>query len=150
MSTAPLDPLGRQLNVAARATRGLLDATLAEAGTTFSSWAVIAALYEHGPAIQKELGARLGMIGASVVERVDQLERAGLAQRSTPPSDRRASLVTLTAAGTALYGEVAARMRATEAALVAGLGADELETTRRVLGHVAERARALRAPKGAA
>jgi DNA-binding MarR family transcriptional regulator len=143
------DPLGRQLNVAARAARGLLDATLAETGTTFSSWVVIAALSDDGPAIQKDLARRLEMIGASVVERVDQLEAAGLAVRSTPPSDRRASLVSLTDAGRELYQRVHDAMQATEAALVAGLPPGDLEATRRVLVHVAERARDLRVSRGA-
>jgi MarR family transcriptional regulator for hemolysin len=118
----PFDPLGRQINVTARATRALLDAVLAEADTTFSSWLVLAALNARGPAIQKDLARELDMIGPSVVERIDQLEAAGHVARSAVPGDRRA----------------------TEAALTAGLAASDVLTTRRVLTHIAERAKTLR------
>jgi DNA-binding MarR family transcriptional regulator len=139
------DPLGRQLNVTARATRGLLDAVLAEAGTTFSSWLVLAALDARGPVIQKDLARDLEMIGPSIVERIDQLERSGHVKRAPAPGDRRASLVSLTPAGRRLYARLQETMRSTEAALTDGITERDLRTTRRVLTELAERARALRA-----
>jgi MarR family transcriptional regulator, transcriptional regulator for hemolysin len=141
------DPLGRQLSVAARATRGLLDSVLAEAGTTFSSWTVLAALNARGPVIQKDLARSLDMIGPSIVERIDQLEDAGLVARSSVPGDRRASLVTLTDDGRALLARLDGVMRATEAALTAGLDPRDVAAARRVLARVAEQARALRAER---
>ena len=139
------DPLGRQLNVAARATRSLLDSVLAEAGTTFSSWTVLAALSARGPIIQKDLAKSLDMIGPSIVERIDQLEESGLVIRSGVPADRRASMVSLTDDGRTLLARLDGVMRATETALTSGLDPRDVETTRRVLTHVAEQARALRA-----
>jgi MarR family transcriptional regulator for hemolysin len=139
------EPLAGQINLAARATRGLLDAVLAEEGTTFSSWTVLAALSARGPAIQRDLAASLKMIGPSIVERIDQLESAGLVTRSPVPGDRRASLVELTGAGKALIARLQGVMRSTEDALTSRLDADEVQVTRRVLAQVAERARALRA-----
>jgi MarR family transcriptional regulator, transcriptional regulator for hemolysin len=131
--------------VAARATRALLDSVLAEEGTTFSSWLVLMALDARGPAIQKDLARDLDMIGASVVERIDQLETSGHVLRSAVPEDRRAYLVSLTPAGQALFDRVQGTMRATEAALVQGLSAKDVATTRRVLTHIANQARTLRA-----
>jgi MarR family transcriptional regulator, transcriptional regulator for hemolysin len=139
------DPLGRQLNVAARATRSLLDSVLAEAGTTFSSWTVLAALSARGPIIQKDLAKSLDMIGPSIVERIDQLEESGLVIRSGVPADRRASLVSLTDDGRTLLARLDGVMRATETALTSGLDLRDVETARRVLTRVAEQARALRA-----
>jgi MarR family transcriptional regulator, transcriptional regulator for hemolysin len=139
------DPIGRQLNVAARATRGVLDAVLHEAGTTFSSWIVLAALQRRGPIIQKDLAKQLDMIGPSVVERIDQLQSAGLVARQPVPEDRRASRVSLTDDGRALLAQLQAVMRDTEAALTAGLSESDVLATRRVLDHLTERARALRA-----
>jgi MarR family transcriptional regulator, transcriptional regulator for hemolysin len=139
------DPLGRQLNVTARATRGLLDAVLAEAGTTFSSWLVLAALDARGSVIQKDLARDLEMIGPSIVERIDQLEKSGHVKRSPAPGDRRASLVSLTPAGRRLYARLQETMRSTEAALTDGINERDLRTTRRVLTELADRARALRA-----
>jgi MarR family transcriptional regulator for hemolysin len=140
-------PLAGQINVAARATRGLLDAVLAEAGTTFSSWTVLAALKARGPLIQKDLAKSVNMIGPSIVERIDQLESAGLVMRSPVPDDRRASLVDLTSEGQALIGRLHGVMRDTENALTDGLDEHDVQTTRRVLAQVAERARTLRAQR---
>jgi len=146
---AGFEPLAGQINVAARATRGLLDAVLAQAGTTFSSWTVLAALNARGPAIQKDLAKLLNMIGPSVVERIDQLESAGLVTRSPVPGDRRASRVDLTDDGRALVARLRDVMRATEDALTDGLDPRDVQATRRVLRQVAERARALRAERSA-
>jgi MarR family transcriptional regulator, transcriptional regulator for hemolysin len=140
------DSIGRKLNVAARAVRGLLDGVLAEAGLTFANWAVIAALHARGPVIQKELARYLDMIGPSVVERVDQLEQAGLVARSPVPADRRATLVALTDSGQALYERLHAVMRATETALTSDIEPADLEVTSTVLARLATRARELRNP----
>lgn len=140
-------PLGRQLNVAARVVRALLDAALADAGITFSDWLVILALQSHGPAIQRDLGRQLNMIGASMVERIDQLESAGLVARSAEPEDRRAYRITLTEAGSSLYNKVHLVMRATESAILDGLTEREVATTRRALLHITERATQLRAQR---
>lgn len=144
---AGFEPLAGQINVAARATRGLLDAVLAQAGTTFSSWTVLAALNARGPVIQKDLAKSVNMIGPSIVERIDQLETAGLVVRSPVPGDRRASLVELTDEGKALIARLHSVMRATEDALTDGLDQHDVQTTRRVLAQVAERARTLRAER---
>lgn len=141
---AGFDPLGRQINVAARATRGLLDAVLADAGTTFAGWTVLAVLNARGPVIQKDLARSLDMIGPSMVERIDQLEDSGLVVRSALHADRRASLVSLTDEGRAVFARLHEIMRATEAALTDGLDPRDVQTARHVLAHVAQRARTLR------
>jgi MarR family transcriptional regulator for hemolysin len=141
------EPLAGQINIAARATRALLDAVLAQAGTTFSSWTVLAALNARGAAIQRDLAKSLNMIGPSVVERIDQLESAGLVTRSAVPGDRRASLVDLTGEGRALVARLHDVMRSTEVALTDGLDPVEVLATRRVLVQIAERARTLRAER---
>jgi MarR family transcriptional regulator, transcriptional regulator for hemolysin len=142
------DSIGRQLNVAARATRALLDAVLADAGTTFSSWMVLAALHNRGPAIQKDLARSLDMIGPSVVERIDALERAGLVTRSPVPDDRRAMLIEMTDDGRALFARLHTVMQQTEAALTEGLDPRDLDTVRRLLDLIAARAKTLRGKLG--
>jgi MarR family transcriptional regulator for hemolysin len=149
MADLPFDPLGRQINVTGRAVRGLADAVLAEAGTTFSGWLVLMTLDARGPVIQKELARDLDVIGASIAERIDQLVAAGHVVRSTVPEDRRASRVSLTPAGKAVFDELLATMRATDDALTDGIPAADVATTRGVLAQVAERARALRAERTA-
>jgi MarR family transcriptional regulator, transcriptional regulator for hemolysin len=144
---AGFESLASQINVAARATRSLLDGVLAVAGITFSSWKVLAALSARGPVIQRDLAASLKMIGPSIVERIDQLESAGLVTRAPVPGDRRASLVALTSDGQALIGRLQGVMRSTEDSLTSGLDPREVEITRRVLAQVADRARTLRAER---
>lgn len=145
--TASFDPLGRQLNVTARVVRALLDAVLMDARITFSDWLVLSALNARGPSIQRDLGKQLDMIGASMVERIDQLESAGLVKRSPVPQDRRASLVALTPPGAELYQQVHKAMGTTEKAIVAGLTPEEVATTRKALSHIADRARTLRSQR---
>jgi MarR family transcriptional regulator for hemolysin len=90
------------------------------------------------------------MIGPSMVERIDQLEESGLVVRSGIPGDRRASLVSLTDDGRALFARLDRVMRATETALTSELDPRDVETARLVLAHVGERARALRAERAGA
>jgi MarR family transcriptional regulator for hemolysin len=137
------DPIGRQVGVTARAIRVLLDGALATAGSTFADWTVLAALDTRGPLVQKELAKSLGMIGPSVVERIDRLERAGLVARSPVPGDRRASLVGMTDAGRRRFGVLNDVLRSTEIDLTNGIDPHDLETTLRVLAQIAERARSL-------
>jgi MarR family transcriptional regulator, transcriptional regulator for hemolysin len=141
------EPLGRQIAVAGRAARSLLDDVLAEGGITFSSWTVLVALNARGPAIQKDLAKSLDMIGPSVVERIDRLESAGLVIRSPVPEDRRASLVSLTDQGKAVYARLHEVMRAVNDALLDGLDDKDIQATRRVLSYITERAKALRAKR---
>jgi MarR family transcriptional regulator for hemolysin len=138
------DPIGRQVGVTARAMRVLLDGALATAGSTFADWTVLAALNARGPLVQKDLAKSLGMIGPSVVERIDRLEKAGLVARSAVPGDRRASLVSMTDAGLERFGILHDVVRSTETALTNGIDSRDLETTLRVLAQIAERARSLR------
>jgi DNA-binding MarR family transcriptional regulator len=63
--------------------------------------------------------------------------------------DRRASLVSLTEEGRALFDRLHGIMLATEGALTDGLDPRDLDVVRKVLAHVAERARILRAERQA-
>jgi MarR family transcriptional regulator for hemolysin len=138
------DAIGRQVGVTARAMRGLLDGAMAAAGSTFADWTVLAALNARGPLVQKDLAKSLGMIGPSVVERIDRLEKAGLVARSPVPGDRRASLVSMTEAGLERFGVLHEVLRSTETALTNGIDPSDLGTALRVLGQITERARLLR------
>lgn len=141
------EPLGRQLNAAAHATRLFLNDTLAGAGISLANWRVLAALCEAGPQIQRALAERVGMIGPSLTARVDQLEELGLAQRVPVPEDRRSMRIEPTAEGLATYERVARVMRATEASLTEGLATADVDVARRVLDHLLTRATALRAER---
>jgi MarR family transcriptional regulator, transcriptional regulator for hemolysin len=85
------------------------------------------------------------MIGPSMVERIDRLEKAGLVVRSPLPGDRRASLVSMTDKGRERFAALHDAMRSAEGARTADIDPKDLEVTQRVLAQVAERARSLRA-----
>lgn len=120
------DPIGGQVGVTARAMRVLLDGAQATAGSTFADWTVLAALNTREPLVQKDLAKSLGMIGPSVVERIDRLEGAGLVARSPVPGDRRASLVNMTDAGPKGFGVLHDVLRSTEIALTNGIDPHDL------------------------
>lgn len=59
-------------------------------------------LGESGALTHRQLADALGIVPRSVTDLVDALEEDGLVARSSHPADRRASLVSLTAAGDTL------------------------------------------------
>jgi len=135
--------LGREINLAARAMRALLDARLMHAQTNFATWSVLFALDLEGPMIQRDLAGRLEVEGPTLVRRLDQLEAEGLVARSDSPGDRRATRVALTDAGRSLFKKIRTSVAETETEVVGGLAAGEVETTLRVLRHLIDRCRQL-------
>jgi DNA-binding MarR family transcriptional regulator len=73
--------------------------SLAERGLTVSRTTLLWTLRRAGPSPQRDLAAALGVTARTVTGLVDGLAAAGLVTREPHPSDRRATLVTLTAAG---------------------------------------------------
>src|SRR5215218_8895375 len=69
------------------------------------------------------------MIGSSgTTKRLDRLEKAGLVERSPDPSDRRGTLIELTAKGRALIDDVTPAHLDNERNLIASLTAQEQAT----------------------
>jgi MarR family transcriptional regulator for hemolysin len=142
---APLvKSLGYQVNVAARATRALLDSRLAEQGVTFATWVVLIALATRGDLIQRDLAGIVGVEGPTMARRLDQLEARGLVARNPVPGDRRATRVSLTPEGQALYVRLRDAVQVAEVELVSEITPEDVAATHRVLREVIERSRALR------
>ena len=68
-------------------------------GISFPRLRLLHALHTEGPQIMSSLGDRLGVTARNVTALVDGLEDEGLARRRAHPSDRRATVVELTAQG---------------------------------------------------
>jgi len=84
----------------ARRWRRALEARLAEAGLTGTSWVPLVHLEETGDGItQKELALLVGVDGSSLVRVLDILARDGLIERRRDEADGRARLIHLTAEG---------------------------------------------------
>lgn len=137
------DSLGSRLNAAARAARSLLDARLADAGTTAATWFILVRLEAFGPLIQRDLAGKLQIEGPTLVRHLDRMEAQGLVTRSPSPSDRRATLVTLTAKGREQYRTIRARVEAVDEELAASLTRQQRRVLEAALPLLAARAREL-------
>ncbi|HWI76365.1 MAG TPA: MarR family transcriptional regulator [Sphingomicrobium sp.] len=85
-----------EINETARAIRRLFDQRVSTMGVTRSQWRVLARLKREPNLRQVELAERLDMEPITLCRIVDRLEEAGLVERKTDPSDRRAWLLELT------------------------------------------------------
>jgi DNA-binding MarR family transcriptional regulator len=79
-----------------------MQAGLAERGLTLARAALLWQLQLKGPSTQHAISRGLRVTPRNVTGLVDALEADGLVARSAHPSDRRATLVTLTEKGAAL------------------------------------------------
>lgn len=95
--TAPVD-LMMLLNEASHALTTELAAGLADVGITPREHCVLSKALGCDMT-QREIAARAGIDKTTMVVTVDQLERAGLAERRPAPSDRRARIVAITPEG---------------------------------------------------
>jgi DNA-binding MarR family transcriptional regulator len=91
--------------------------------TTFSCLALIVAR----PGMkQGELGKVLAIERPNLVSIVDDLANAGLVQRETSTTDKRAYALTPTEKGTALFAEAQAAVKALDAEITKGLSAAQV------------------------
>ncbi len=68
-------------------------------GLTYARLRLLQALHCGGPAIMRDLGVQLGVSPRNMTAMVDALEDAHLVVRRAHPTDRRATLVELSASG---------------------------------------------------
>jgi DNA-binding MarR family transcriptional regulator len=105
-----------------------------ELGMSFSRVRAIRRVAEE-PRPMGELAEALGMDRPNVTVLVDDLESRGLVRREAHPTDRRAKLVVATAKGRRAARR-ADEILATPPAALEGLGPEDLEALRRILGHL--------------
>ena len=121
------------LGEAARRGHLLVSDGFAEEGLRKPHFTVLVALAEISPASQAELGRRLWIDRKNMVAVIDDLEAAGLVERTPDERDRRRNAVRLTPAGVAALGRLNARVDAAQDALLANLTAGERDTLARLL-----------------
>jgi DNA-binding MarR family transcriptional regulator len=80
----------------------LMNRRLADHGLTPARAEVIWLLHQGGPRTQRELSQALKCTPRNVTGLVDALETAGFVARSSHPTDRRATIVSLTGQGRTL------------------------------------------------
>jgi DNA-binding MarR family transcriptional regulator len=106
----------------------VIEDAIAGHGVNLGEFDVLAALRRSGAgaSLTPSTLARVAMVSpAGMTNRLDRLERSGLVDRRPDPDDRRGSLVTLTARGTAVIDRAIESLVAAEAALVADVSEAE-------------------------
>lgn len=72
---------------------------LAQLGLSQHQHAILCALAEFGPAVQKDVAIRLGLDSGDLVAFLDGLQRARLIRRDRDDRDRRRQILTITPSG---------------------------------------------------
>jgi DNA-binding MarR family transcriptional regulator len=116
---------------------------LAERSLTVARANVLWELRENGPRTQRALSSALRVTPRNVTGLVDGLEADGLVERAAHPSDRRATLVTLTDQGKALATTLRDEQDGFAQYLFADSSAGELESFLATLDRVLSRVQAV-------
>lgn len=101
------DPMRVELALlrSARAVRHAFGARLKAIGLSMSEASMLSYLDDHGSLTQRELADLLQITPASTGSVVDALERRGLVERRSDPSDRRVWRIVATAAASTLVAD---------------------------------------------
>ncbi len=127
------DDLGALL---ARATRRLLDAErplLAARDLSMWDYIVLSHLAAAPAETQLSLARAIGYDKSRLIGLLDELEGAGLLIREPDPKDRRAKVISLTAAGKSSQELARRDIRAMERRLLAGVDAADVDLLRKLL-----------------
>ncbi|MFB7224249.1 MarR family winged helix-turn-helix transcriptional regulator [Streptomyces sp. NPDC056227] len=132
------------LSKTGKAARNRVAERLAERDLRLWHMAVLAALVDFGPQVQRELASRLAIDRSDVVKVVDDLAVAGLVDRARDADDRRRVSATPTPAGRSVLAEIQSDTRNVQEDLLAPLTEDERtqleDMLRRVYAHISHEA----------
>lgn len=138
-SSSPQRQLTTLLVPLARAYRRHLDRELADLSLSHSSALAVMLLGRMEDGVrQGALAEQLGVEPPTVVPMLDQIERAGLAERRPDPADKRAKTLHLTDAGRTLAAAAEARSAEIRSALFAGIDPAEIAVASKVLERLAQ------------
>ena len=135
-----MDPLkrvaGRPTWLLSRANlraQALLGEAFAAEGVRGYHFRLLAALEQHGPASQADLGRHTGIDRSDVVATLNDLVEWGLARREPDPADRRRNIVTMTTRGARTLERLDGVLGEVQAAVLAPLTPSERKTFLRLL-----------------
>jgi DNA-binding MarR family transcriptional regulator len=114
----------------------LLVERLSALGARGYDYRVLAALDEHGPTSQADLGRATGIHLSDMVGCLNDLETARYVERSPDPADRRRNVVTLTGRGQERLRQLAVEVDRVQDDLLAPLSAAERDDLIRLLGRL--------------
>jgi MarR family transcriptional regulator, lower aerobic nicotinate degradation pathway regulator len=105
--------------------RNRLAGRFAERGLRLWHHAVLAALADFGPHVQRDLAVRLAIDPSDMAKIVDELAGAGAVERARDTADRRRVSVALTEPGRTLLAELDAQAQEVQDEVLGPLGAAE-------------------------
>jgi MarR family transcriptional regulator, lower aerobic nicotinate degradation pathway regulator len=103
----------------------LLAEGFAQAGSRGYHYRLLAALEQHGPTSQAELGRATGIDRSDVVAALNELADEGYVQRTADSSDRRRNVITMTRRGTRRLEELEPVVAQVQASLLTPLNRAE-------------------------
>lgn len=106
-------------------------------GLRVRHYSVLQALADNGAMPQLALGSFLRIDPATMVTSLDDLERAGYAERTRDPQDRRRYAVDLTAEGRKVLADLNRTLVDLDGEILADLGATERHSLHALLGSLA-------------
>lgn len=98
--------VGYQVRIAHRAFQRALQNSIEPHGITAGMWWFLRVLWEEDGLTQRQLSQRVGMMEATTVTALNNMERVGVIRRVRNAEDRRKMNVFLTARGRALRDEL--------------------------------------------
>ncbi|MGH3147514.1 MAG: MarR family winged helix-turn-helix transcriptional regulator [Rubrobacter sp.] len=107
---------------------------LQERGMTYARMRLLGALHCHGPQIMTSISDELGVTRRNVTALVDALEEEGLVRREPHPTDRRATVISMTGRGAETMDRMYDEHRGEVAELFAGLSEEDRQELVRLLG----------------
>ena len=122
-----------RLSVASNAVSEVIAGAYEEIGLSIPEWRLIAVLSEQRRATQQMLCGLTRMDKVTVSRAAAGLTERGLLLRAPNAEDRRSHFLSLSAAGRAVYKEVAPRALAMEKTLLAGFKASEIALLEKML-----------------
>jgi DNA-binding MarR family transcriptional regulator len=117
----------------------LIDLGAREYGLGFARGRVLWALQDSGPVLMRALSEALGVSPRTVTGLVDSLEADGWVTRSPHPADRRATIISLTAASEATLARLTESYRALADDLLGDVPEGDLARCRAVIRQLEER-----------
>lgn len=129
----PLHSFGHLARLTFRSFARTLEQRILPHGITIGQWRFLRELWREDGITQRELSERLSMREPSTVSAVRSLEAAGLVRRVRDRCDRRKIRIHLTGRARKLRVPLLRHVRDVNALATAGIPAEDLETTRRVL-----------------
>jgi len=129
-----------EIGETAHALRKAFTRRAASVGVTGAQWKVLFKLTLKPGLRQTDLADLLDIEPITLTRIIDRLQEAGLVERAPDPADRRAWRLHVTEKAQPVVGKLRAIADEMTAEVFAGTSPKDIETTRRVLARVRERA----------